>query len=97
QWPSLARMTAPADWATGRCWFRNLDARYPFGFEPGQRGGCGDPAVLGKVQALDFSLQLAIGLRNWSLAHAGRTRLGTIALRGDELTVNGEVSLPLRR
>ena len=93
-------MAAPADWAQAKCWFRNLDARYPFGFEPGDRRGCGDPAALEKVQSLDFSLQLAIGLRNWSLAHAGkskRTSLGLIARNGDRLTVDGETSLPLRR
>ena len=66
QWPSVARMSAPANWDEGKCWFRNLDARYPFGFEPGSTQGCSNTIALRKTQSLDFSLQLAIGLRNWS-------------------------------
>lgn len=102
QWPSVARMAAPAQWEDGKCWFRNLDARYPFGFEPGSKQGCSNAIALGKTQSLDFSLQLAIGLRNWSMAHtkAGRSTrssLGNLERRGDVLEVNGEVALPLRR
>jgi hypothetical protein len=28
QWPTVAPMIAPANWADAKCWFRNLDARY---------------------------------------------------------------------
>jgi hypothetical protein len=50
---------------------------------------------------LDFSLQLAIGLRNWSLAHSSaamrRTALGRLQREGDRLTVNEVPSVELRR
>jgi hypothetical protein len=102
QWPTAAPMVAPADWGQARCWFRNLDARYPFGFAPGSGGGCSDTSALKKMHALDFSLQLAIGLRNWSLEQAKngkpvRTAIGVLKHDGETLTVNGEKSLPLRR
>jgi hypothetical protein len=103
QWPTVAPMIAPAAWDQGRCWFRNLDARYPFGFAPGERGGCSDPAALTKTRALDFSLQLGVALRNWSLARAVgakavRTRVGTLKRgAGDALLVNGLKVVPLRR
>ena len=102
QWPTVAPMIAPADWTSGRCWFRNLDARYPFGFAPGVKGGCGDPAALKKTRALDFSLQLAIALRNWSVekAKSGKpvhTEIGRLQRRGDVLTVDRLEAAPLRR
>jgi hypothetical protein len=101
QWPTVARMTAPADWGQGRCWFRNLDARYPFGFAPGS-GGCSDASALKKVRPLDFSLQLAIGLRNWSLERAKsgktvRTAIGTLERKADVLMVNRMKAEALRR
>jgi hypothetical protein len=102
QWPTVAAMTAPADWARGRCWFRNLDARYPFGFAPGERG-CADLSALAKTQSLDFSLQLGVALRNWSLERAKggkavRTDVGLLKNgRGDALSVNGLETVPLRR
>jgi hypothetical protein len=100
QWPTVAPMTAPADWARGRCWFRNLDARYPFGFVDGR---CSDTAALRKTKALDFSLQLGVALRNWSLervknAKAVRTAVGVLKRgRGETLKVNGLATVPLRR
>jgi hypothetical protein len=103
QWPTVAPMVAPVDWATGRCWFRNLDARYPFGFAPGTARGCSDTAALKKVRALDFSLQLAIALRNWSLEKARggkpvRTAIGRLTRDGEmALIVDGLTSVPLRR
>lgn len=102
QWPSVTPMTAPADWREAKCWFRNLDARYPFGFTPSAKEGCSNPVALEKTRALDFSLQLAIGLRNWSLANAKegketRTTIGKLNRTGVTLTVDGMESLPLRR
>ena len=103
QWPTVAPMIAPAEWAQGRCWFRNLDARYPFGFAPGQRRGCADLAALRQTQSLDFSLQLAVALRNWSLERARgtkpvRTAVGMLARgRGEMLKVDGLDIVPLRR
>ena len=102
QWPSVAPIQAPAEWQEARCWFRNLDATYPFGFSPTSKQGCANTKALAKTQSLDFSLQLAIGLRNWSMArakegHAIRTTLGALKRDGETLTVNGETSLPLRR
>lgn len=102
QWPTVAAMTAPMDWARGRCWFRNLDARYPFGFAA-DNGGCSDVSALGKTKSLDFSLQLGIALRNWSLERVKNGRASSTALgilkrsRGDTLQVNGLATVPLRR
>jgi hypothetical protein len=102
QWPTVAPMTAPGAWSEAKCWFRNLDARYTFGFPPGQAGGCADPAALSQITPLDFSLQLTIALRNWALerARTGRptpTRIGTLQRTGSELTVNGLKSPSLKR
>lgn len=101
QWPTIAPMSAPAGWEHARCWFRNLDARYPFGFAPETRSGCSDPAALKLVRPLDFSLQLGIALRNWSLDKTAtkdaRTRIGKLTRRGDKLHVDGLESLPLKR
>ena len=102
QWPTVAAMTAPKDWARGRCWFRNLDARYPFGFASAERG-CSDLSALKKTQSLDFSLQLGVALRNWSLERAKggkavRTAVGTLKRgHGEALRVNGLETVPLRR
>lgn len=102
QWPTVAPMNAPAEWSEAKCWFRNLDARYPFGFAPEGTRGCADVEALAKIKPLDFSLQLAIGLRNWSLATTGdgkakRTSIGKLARDGEALTVDGLTSVPLRR
>jgi hypothetical protein len=100
QWPTVAPMTAPMDWARGRCWFRNLDARYPFGFVDRR---CSDTAALTKTKSLDFSLQLGVALRNWSLERAknakqARTAVGVLKRgRGEVLKVNGLATVPLRR
>lgn len=102
QWPTVAPMIAPATWADGKCWFRNLDARYTFGFPPGFKGGCADATALEKIRPLDFSLQLTIALRNWSLERTktGKpvvTRIGMLKRAQGKLTVNGFVNVPLKR
>ena len=85
-----------------KCWFRNLDARYPFGLEPNGKTRCADLPKTNAVVPLDFSLQLAIGLRNWSLAHTRDgvmqpTAFGRLKRNGDSLTVNEVPSVELRR
>jgi hypothetical protein len=102
QWPTVAPMAAPPVWDEAKCWFRNLDARYTFGFPPGMKGGCADPAALEKLRALDFSLQLTIALRNWSMDRAKNgnptpTRIGRLKRAHDTLTVDGFNSLSLKR
>ena len=102
QWPTVAPMIAPANWADAKCWFRNLDARYTFGFPPGIERGCADPSALERLKSLDFSLQLTIALRNWSMERAMTakpvvTRIGTLSRAHDQLGVNGLISLPLKR
>lgn len=102
QWPTVSPMLAPADWTEARCWFRNIDGRYPFGFAPGQQEGCGDPTSLGRTRPLDFSLQLAIASRNWAdfeTRHVARVKTPAGALYQDdhgELSVNGLAALPLK-
>lgn len=102
QWPAVAPMTPPPAWHDARCWFRNLDARYTFGFPPGLKGGCADPAALDNIRALDFSLQLTIALRNWSLERTkhsaiAQTRIGRLKRTGDKLYVDGFESITLKR
>jgi hypothetical protein len=103
QWPTLAPMVPQGDWKTASCWFRNLDARYPFGFSPGAYHSCGDTAALKQTRSLDFSLQLPIALRNWSLDRTrtqakARTSIGKLQRAGkDHLLVNGLETLSLRR
>jgi hypothetical protein len=102
QWPTVAPMTAPAAWADAKCWFRNLDARYAFGFPPGAKGGCADPMALEKVRALDFSLQLTIALRNWAMERTKGgaptpTRVGTLKRTHGELSVDGLESVAIKR
>ena len=95
-------MTPPSDWSEAKCWFRNLDARYPFGLEPSAQHQCADLPTTSAVVPLDFSLQLAIALRNWSMAHTKegvvrRTALGRLKRDGNRLTVNEVPSVELRR
>ncbi|NOT42029.1 MAG: hypothetical protein HOP13_16235 [Alphaproteobacteria bacterium] len=101
QWPTVAPMTAPGSWTEAKCWFRNLDARYPFGFPPGVEGGCSDAAALESVRALDFSLQLAVALRNWSMERATAapvaTGIGRLVRTGGTLSVGEHESLNLKR
>lgn len=102
QWPTVAPMTASADWNNAKCWFRNLDARYPFGFAPTDKQTCGGVEALTKMRPLDFSLQLSIALRNWAMANSPNggvrtTSLGKLKRDGDELTVNGFQTVPLKR
>ncbi len=103
QWPTAAHMIPPATWSDAKCWFRNLDARYPFGLEPNASTKCADLSKTSAMVPLDFSLQLAIGLRNWSLAHTSdggvlrRTALGRLRRNGKNLTVNEVPSVELRR
>lgn len=102
QWPTVAPMTPPPAWSDAKCWFRNLDARYAFGYPPGFKGGCADPAALDNIRALDFSLQLTIALRNWSMertkyAAAARTRIGTLKRVGNEIVVDRLKSIALKR
>lgn len=102
QWPSIAPMLAPDSWAEARCWFRNIDGRFPFGFMPGDHKGCGDATALGTIAPLDFSMQLAMGARNWALDKVARmghakTAVGTLQREADgALKVDGLVALPLK-
>jgi len=103
QWPTVAAMTAPANWDAAHCWFRNLDARYPFGFTPETKLGCSAPEALAKIRSLDFSLQLGVALRNWSLERTDRagndlpSSIGVLKRSGDALAVDGLTTVPLKR
>jgi hypothetical protein len=91
-----------AKWDEAKCWFRNLHDRYPFGLEPSAKYKCADLPSTSAMVPLDFSLQLAIALRNWSMAHTKEgvvhsTALGRLKRRGSELTVNEVPSVELWR
>ncbi|MEQ1753059.1 MAG: hypothetical protein ABL973_02880 [Micropepsaceae bacterium] len=102
QWPSVAPMLAPTDWTEAKCWFRNVDGRYPFGWPPGPAHKCGDADALEKIAPLDFSLQLTIGARNWAmdkLRNADRviTRAGVLTRDGQgRVLVDGIPALSLK-
>ena len=66
QKPNSAGLTAAANakWDAAKCWFRDLSTQ-AFGKAP-TATSCGDNAGF---QSLDFSLQLAVGWRNWTGAH----------------------------
>jgi hypothetical protein len=75
QYPSSSGKMAPGsellDWADAKCWFRNLPPARPFGMSPPE-GLCGRLAP--GTQSLDYSLQLAIGIRNYLIANPGISR-----------------------
>lgn len=95
-------MLAPTDWTEAKCWFRNVDGRYPFGWPPGPAHKCGDADALEKIAPLDFSLQLTIGARNWAmdkLRNADRviTRAGVLTRDGQgRVLVDGIPALSLK-
>lgn len=111
QWPTPANMTprGGTGWAIVGCWFRNLGPSAPFGNEPEPGKPCGSDAA--KVTSLDFSLQLAVGRRNWEINKAsgmfsatmqGKNLSATVPTSTfvfDELTldVGGVRSLPVHR
>jgi hypothetical protein len=67
QWPNPAAVTPPsgAAWDRVSCWFRNLGPTTPFGLAPSNTVACGTLPSPASV-SLDFSLQLAVGLRNYA-------------------------------
>lgn len=67
QWPNPAAVTPPtnAQWSRVGCWFRNLGPTTPFGAAPSSTTACGTLPVPTPI-SLDFSLQLAVGLRNFA-------------------------------
>lgn len=102
QWPSVAPVIHDGGWEQARCWFRNVDGRYPFGYAPSDARTCGDIEALKSIQSLDFSLQLGIALRNWSVSqskpqHSVLTTLGRLRFgKSGELRVGGEIALPFK-
>lgn len=104
QWPNPAAVTPPnnANWDVAKCWFRNLGPTTPFGAAPTTTTTCGDlpsPAP----RSLDFSLQLAVGLRNFAretqLFPASFSPNVHLDARISErvLEIEGVVSLPIDR
>jgi len=72
QWPNPASMTprGGTSWDVVGCWFRNLGPTTPFGREPSATVECGSAPPGTELVSLDFSLQLAVALRNWTVAQA---------------------------
>lgn len=108
QTPSSAGMTPSgnAPWSDARCWFRNLGPASPFGFAPRTGTVCGTLAP--NQKSLDYSLQLAVGVRNISFAEQNASRgglnlfgmciFGRRLLSVDrEATVDGTQSMPISR
>jgi hypothetical protein len=105
QWPNPAPVTPPsgASWGRASCWFRNLGSTTPFGAPPSNTVACGALSSPAPV-SLDFSLQLAVGVRNY--AREPKPLAGTFSL--DELKAaraadneifrfDGAESLPINR
>jgi len=104
--PSSAGMTPDfnANWTTAQCWFRNVPGGQAFGGKPSATT-CG---VKTSEQSLDYSLQLAVAVRNLEIAQQNANR-GGIKLFGARIfarrlhsadqpvKVNGVVSLPISR
>lgn len=66
-----AAMAPPAslsNWSDIKCWFRNLQPSQPFGRAP-PGGTCG--SLVPDSRSTDYSLQLAMGIRTWLIAHPG--------------------------
>lgn len=108
QYPSPAGMSPPrnAQWAVASCWFRNLSQNTPFGLPPRGTTACGTQAP--RQVGLDYSLQLAVGVRNISIAEQnarrggieifGVTLFGRRALEPDDtVTIDGVTSVPISR
>jgi len=93
-----------ANWTTAQCWFRNVPGGQAFGGKPSATT-CG---VKTSEQSLDYSLQLAVAVRNLEIAQQNANR-GGIKLFGARIfarrlhsadqpvKVNGVVSLPISR
>jgi len=99
QWPNPASLTPPggANWDTVKCWFRNLSPSTPFGFAPSPNRECG--AMPSGVVSLDYSLQLAVALRNWTALQQPMLMGLTTPAAPDAVPflVDGIESLPIHR
>lgn len=67
--------SAGMPWAVAKCWFRNLPATQAFGAAPSATS-CGQTSA--DQRSLDYSLQLAVGVRNVALAQAAAADRGKL-------------------
>jgi hypothetical protein len=76
QAPSSADMAPPknVDWPIVSCWFRTLKSNEAFGPSPTNDIKCG--AETAGLVALDYSLQLAVGVRNITIRNINTKNLG---------------------
>ncbi|MGP9819814.1 hypothetical protein ACTZWW_07345 [Salinarimonas sp. NSM] len=83
QYPAGARVLPPfgATPAQVACWFRNLEPGEAFGDEPGPDGRCG--VGMDRFVSMDTSLQLALGLQNWSEDRNPQAGRRTFRVDGD--------------
>lgn len=105
QWPNPAAVTPPAgdSWDRVSCWFRNIGPTTPFGTAPANGVTCGSLPSPAPV-SLDYSLQLAVGLRNYAREpHAAATTFSADELKAARasdravFSVNGIESFPIDR
>ena len=109
QFPEIGRLTPPtnAPWSLAGCWFRNLGPKIPFG-NP-KDGDCSSDTSSGVV-SLDFSLQIALALRNYQIltkkpaalrVSEGLAIAGTVNLNGDAFVDpfadEGRLIMPITR
>lgn len=103
QAPSTTRTMAPGAtvaWSLAQCFFRNLPANVAFGEEPTDTS-CGK--VASGEKSLDYSLQLAVGVRNHGLALEGRNAQPAVSFTTRKnaadrpATVNGVTTFPISR
>jgi hypothetical protein len=113
QWPNPASMTPSGgnNWEIVGCWFGNLGPGTPFGREPAPGTGCGAIPSNPRLVSLDYSLQLAVGRRNWEAMRrlpsipAPSPAMDLVSRRvmmlgqsePDTLRVEGVQSLPISR
>lgn len=105
--PNPQKTESDIELARASCWFRNLKPNEPFGLAPSDQAKCETMPSAGSPVSLDYSLQLAVALRNWHTLHPTKAVAAAIdedknkqlsEPTGEEvLDIGGVESLPVHR